>query len=47
MINLLSSTVKQRLNLTMFPLFITSPLTSIGILTYFPFIIQTNVYKTD
>jgi len=47
MINLLSSTVKQRLNLIMFPLFITSYLTSIGILTYFPFVKQINVYKTD
>jgi len=47
MINLLSSTVKQSLNLLMSPLFITSPLTSIGILTYFPFVKQINVYKTD
>jgi len=47
MINLLGTTVKHGMNLIMSPLFITSPLTSIGILTYFPFVKQINVYKTD
>jgi len=47
MTNLLSSTVKQGYHLLMLPLFITSPLISIGILTYFPFIKQINVYKTN
>jgi len=47
MTNLLSSTVEQRINLSMSPLFKTSPLTSMGILTHFPVVKQINVHKTD